>query len=229
MKKRIAICIFVIMLMVPAAVVAANDIDLSEEFLPSGPPAGTRDQPPEGTVPVQPAGTPAGEVVVIPTVPHNFLGIHTVQPNQTLSFIARAVYPELDHHINSVHNEAIDQIIRDNPIIRNRHVIQPGWQLRIYAFGSIPVPMLTPEEAAAARAFPHLPTTHRVVPNDNLTLIAIRYFPTLNLQNDIPLRLSVISHIARDNDIRGPNYVIHAGTNLIINPYLGAISIDVRG
>ena len=234
MRKCIAICILLLVLMAPASAWAADEVDLASEFLPSGPPLGTRDEPPEGvsTPPIiifvpQPAVptptpvpvAPEDEEEVIQIVPHNLLMIHRVQPGQTLSYIARYVYPDLDHYNNRVHTEAINQIVRDNPIIRNPDLIQAGWDLEIFAFGSIPVPPVDQARAEAALEFPHLPVEHFIQPGENLSLIAIRHFPTLNLDRDEDLRLSVIAQIARDNEIANPHH-IEAGTYITINPFV---------
>ena len=188
----------------------------SPDFLPSGPPAGFRNPPPG----VGPSGP--GNVVVAPPVVHVPAIIHVVRPNETLSQIARDRFPQLDHDNHRIHNEAIDQIVRDNPIIRDRNRIRVDWELRIYPFGTVPIPVPTAEDisrAAAAREFPHLPQTHRIAPGENLTLIAMRYFPTLNLDTDIDLRLSVIAQIARDNDIENPHRIV-SGTYITIYPFV---------
>ena len=185
------------------------------EFLPTAPPAGflvslQADAPADQVVDAQPTPT-----VLAPVV------IHTVQSGENLSRIARLRYPDLNHDDHRTHTQAIDQIVRDNPIITNRHVIRVGWELRIYPFGAVPAPVPTPldvAQAAAAREFPHLPVQHRIAPGENLDIIARRHFPTLDLDN-VELRLSVIAHIARDNDIANPHHIV-AGTYITINPYV---------
>ena len=180
------------------------------DFIPSGPPAGFG----ESTAP--------GDVVVMPPVVHVPVVIHTVEAGENLSRIARQHYPQLNHDDHRVHTEAIDQIVRDNPIIRDRNRIRVGWELRIYPFGTVPVPVPTAEDIAraqAAREFPHLPVEHLIQPGENLSLIAIRYFPTLNLDRDVDLRLSVIAQIASDNEIANP-HLIAAGTYITINPFV---------
>ena len=188
------------------------------EFMPTAPPAGVHHGPP-GVTP--PAVTPPGNIVVAPPVPQVPAVIHTVQPAENLARIARNHFPELDHDDNRIHTQAVDQIVRDNPIITNRHLIQVGWQLRIYPFGTVPAPIPTPVDIAlleAAREFPHLPVQHRIVPNENLDIIARRHFPTLDM-DDLDLRLSVIAQIARDNDIANPHHIV-AGTYITINPFV---------
>ena len=187
---------------------------LTSDFIPSGPPAGFGESPPVGTAP--------GGIVVAPPVVNVPVVIHTVQSGDNLSSIARHHYPQLNHDDHRIHTQAIDQILRDNPIIRDRNRIRIGWELRIYPFGTVPVPVPTAEDIAraqAAREFPHLPVEHRIAPGENLTLIAMRYFPTLNLLEDIDLRLSVIAQIARDNDIDDPHFIA-ANTYITINPFI---------
>ena len=186
------------------------------EFMPTAPPAGLHDHAPGQQPPGVGGITIAPPVITVPAI------IHTVQPGENLSLIARHRFPELNHDDHRIHRQAYQQIVRDNPIIRNPHIIQVGWELRIYPFGTVPAPIPTPVDiarAAAALEFPHLPVEHRIAPNENLSLIAIRHFPTLNLDRDIDLRLSVIAQIARDNDIANP-HLIAAGTYITIYPFI---------
>ena len=185
------------------------------EFLPTTPPAGFLDSPEADAPADQVEGTPPTPPVLTPVV------IHTVQSGENLSRIARLRYPDLNHDDHRVHSQAIDQIVRDNPIITNPNRIRIGWELRIYPFGSIPVPVPTAEDiamAAAALEFPHLPAEHRIQLNENLDIIARKHFPTLDL-DDLDLRLSVIAQIARDNDIENPHHIV-AGTYITINPFI---------
>ena len=184
------------------------------EFMPTAPPVGFHHGPPGET-------PPADNIVVAPPVVHVPAVIHTVQPAENLARIARNHFPELNHDDSRIHMQAVNQIVRDNPIIRNPHFIQVGWELRIYPFGTVPAPIPTPVDVAreaAAREFPHLPVQHRIVPNENLDIIARRHFPTLDMDN-LDLRLSVIAQIARDNDIANPHHIV-AGTYITIYPFV---------
>ena len=189
------------------------------EFMPTAPPPGLHDTPPAITPPVQQVVVtpppPPPPPVVVPVI------VYTIQPGDTLSRIARLHFPELNHDDNRIHRQAIDQIVRDNAVITNADRIQVGWVIRIYPFGTVPTPIPTPEDVAAAEAareFPHLPVQHRIMPNENLDIIARRHFPMLDL-DVLELRLAVIAQIARDNGIANPNLIV-SGTYITINPFV---------
>lgn len=154
--------------------------------------------------------------------PRILFEVHVVAEGETLSQIAAQRYPDLDHDDAAVHERAVAQIERDNPVIESRDRIQPGWELRIYPFGHVPEEPAQDggeAEAAAAIEFPHLPKVITVEPGDNLDLIVRRYYSALDL-DDIGVLLSVIAHVMRDNPIIPDRSMVQAGWEITLNPYV---------